>query len=156
MASPAGRERHWREEAAPMALRFLLDTNIVSEPYKPAPSASVLARLRKHNGEIAIASITWFELTSGVESMPAGKKRAARLDMLADIRRAAPILAYDDPAATWHGTEHARLSRKGRSVGYADGQIAAVAWANALTLVTANMKHFRPFEGLRIENWFRA
>jgi len=37
---------------------------------------------------------------------------------------------------------------------YADGQIAAVAVVNGLTLVTANVRDFRHVEGLRVENWW--
>jgi tRNA(fMet)-specific endonuclease VapC len=139
-----------------MGLRFLLDTNIVSEPYKASPSRALLARLGKHGGEVAIASTTWFELTSGVENMPEGKRKTARRDMLVDVQRAVPILPYDERAAGWHGMEYVRLMKLGKAPGSADGQIAAIAWANALALVTANVKHFRAFDGLRVENWMRA
>ena len=136
-----------------MGLRFLLDTNVVSEPYKPAPNAALLARLGRHAGEIAIASTTWFELTSGVANMAEGRNKVARRAMLDDIRALAPVLAYDERAAGWHGEEHIRLMKKGKCPPFADGQIAAIAWASGLALVTANVKDFRGFTGLKVETW---
>ena len=37
----------------------------------------------------------------------------------------------------------------------ADGQIASIARVNELVVVTANVKDFRRFEGLEVQNWFR-
>ena len=45
-----------------MSAKYLLDTNIVSEPLRPAPNAKVLARLKRHQDELAIASVVWHEL----------------------------------------------------------------------------------------------
>jgi tRNA(fMet)-specific endonuclease VapC len=64
-----------------------------------------------------------------------------------------PILPYDTRAAEVHGAERARLERLGRAPTFADGQIAGVAIANALILVTANAKDFARFDGLEVENW---
>ena len=139
-----------------MGLRFLLDTNVVSEPYKPSPNRALLARLGRHTGEIAIAATTWFELTSGVASMADGRNKAARRAMLADIQRLAPILPYDERAAGWQGEEHVRLMKKGKCPPFADAQIAAIAWAFGLTLVTANVKDFRGFLDLTVETWMSA
>jgi tRNA(fMet)-specific endonuclease VapC len=44
----------------------------------------------------------------------------------------------------------------GRPPAFADAQIAAVAIANQLVLVTANVKDFSRFEGLVVESWFGA
>lgn len=138
-----------------MALRFLLDTNAISEPYKASPNAGLLARLAKHAGEISISATTWFELTSGVENMPDGRKKSARRAMLADIQTLAPVLPYDVRAAGWHAREHIRLMKAGKCPPFADGQIAAIAWAADLTLVTANVKDFRGFRGVNVESWMR-
>lgn len=136
-----------------MGLKFLLDTNVVSEPYKSTPNPALLRRLGRHAGQIAIASTTWFELTSGVENMSEGKKKMARREMLAEIQKLAPILSYDERAAGWHGKEHIRLVKKGKCPAFADGQIAATAWANDLTVVTANVRDFRAFQDVTVENW---
>ena len=64
-----------------------------------------------------------------------------------------PIIGYDADAARWHAEERARLERAGRQVGFADGQIAAIAAVNGLTLVTANARDFKVFRGLRTVDW---
>ncbi len=48
-----------------MSLKFLLDTNIVSEPLRPTPAPGILRRLREHEGEMAIPSVVWHELRFG-------------------------------------------------------------------------------------------
>ena len=64
-----------------------------------------------------------------------------------------PILPYDEAAATWHGEERARLEAAGRPAPFVDGQIAAIAHAHGLALVTTNNKDFARFKGLTVENW---
>jgi tRNA(fMet)-specific endonuclease VapC len=58
---------------------------------------------------------------------------------------------------TWHEAVYgARLEQLGRPPAFADAQIAAVAIANELVLVTANVKDFSRFEGLAVESWLGA
>jgi tRNA(fMet)-specific endonuclease VapC len=64
-----------------------------------------------------------------------------------------PILDYDELAAEWHAAERARLVARGETPPFADGQIAAIAQVNDLTLVTFNDVDFRRFDGLRILVW---
>ena len=64
-----------------------------------------------------------------------------------------PILDYGWNAADWHARERARLVSAGRTPPFVDGQIAAIAHANGLVLVTSNTKDFRAFDGLRVESW---
>lgn len=55
--------------------KYLLDTNILSEPLRPVPNAAVMARLSGATGLVAIASVVWHELLFGVERMPVSKRR---------------------------------------------------------------------------------
>jgi len=68
--------------------------------------------------------------------------------------RMVPVLAYDEAAARWHGIERARLEKLGKPASYVDGQIASVAYIHELVLVTANVKDFKRFKEVHIENWF--
>jgi tRNA(fMet)-specific endonuclease VapC len=72
------------------------------------------------------------------------------------VLKSFPILPYGEEEATWHGVERARQERVGRPGPYIDGQIAAVAKVNGLTLVTVNVKDFDRFKDLKIEDWTRG
>lgn len=137
-----------------MSVRYLLDSNVVSEPARPSPNLGVLRKLREHRGEIGIASIVWHELLYGWERMPASRRKGdIEMYLFQVVKPAMPIIPYDPAAAEWHATERARLEAIGRTPAFADSQIAATAKANNLILVTANLTHFELFEGLRIEDW---
>jgi tRNA(fMet)-specific endonuclease VapC len=129
---------------------------VLSEPIKSQPNTSVLEAIKRHDGELATCAIVWHELRYGAARLPASRKRHAIEAYLDEaIRGALPILPYDEEAAVWHARERARLGKRGRPPSAADGQIAAIAHVNELTLVTANRRDFRRFEGLVIEDWSR-
>lgn len=138
-----------------VALRYLLDTNVLSEPLKPVPNAGVLAQLKRHSRTLATAAPVWHELIFGVARLPVSKRRAQIQEYLdTAVRGALLILSYNDLAAAWHGKERARLETLGKPPSFTDGQIAAIAVVNQLTLVTRNADDFLHFEGLRVEDWF--
>jgi tRNA(fMet)-specific endonuclease VapC len=61
---------------------------------------------------------------------------------------------YDAAAAIEFGRIKSELRRIGRPIPDVDVQIAAVARAHGLTLLTADA-HFALVEGLKIENWLQ-
>ncbi|MET0534013.1 MAG: type II toxin-antitoxin system VapC family toxin [Steroidobacter sp.] len=135
-------------------LRYLLDTNIVSQPISKAPAASVLRKLRSVGEQCAIAAPVWHELQYGCRRLPESRRREALEDYIADVVRASfPILPYDEVAARRHAAERARMEEAGTIVPFVDGQIAAIALVNELVLVTGNVRDFTPFSGLIVENW---
>jgi tRNA(fMet)-specific endonuclease VapC len=137
-----------------VSVRFLLDTNALSEPLRRDPHRGFMRRLRVHTGRIAIASTTWHEALFGLHRMPSGERRQQVQDYLFDVvAPSIPILSYDEVAAEWHARERARLISQGQNPPFADGQIAAVAKVHDLALITANVRDFQVFEGIAIENW---
>ena len=134
-------------------LRYLLDTNVVSQPMMKTPSIGVMRKLAAIADECAIAAPVWHELQFGCRCMPAGRRRDALQDYLADVVSTFEILAYDDLAAKLHAIERARLKELGTTVPFVDGQIAAIAQINELVLVTDNVRDFAPFKALTVENW---
>jgi tRNA(fMet)-specific endonuclease VapC len=139
-----------------VTLRFLLDTSIVSAGAAKEPPERVIRRLRQDGAACAIAAPVWHELVYGVARIPAGKRRDVLDDYLRSVvERSFPILAYDELAAAWHGRERARLDGLGKTPPFVDGQIAAIAYTNGLTLVTANPRDFAAFRGLRVVDWAR-
>ena len=135
---------------------FLLDTNTISEPAKPAPDPKVLRRIEEHAGNIAIASIVWHELWFGVERLQPGRRRDYLRDYLEEVVNGLAVLPYDWLAARWHADQRAHLARRGITTPFVDGQIAAIAAVNEMALVTRNKADFAHFEPLRVVNWFEA
>jgi tRNA(fMet)-specific endonuclease VapC len=140
-----------------VTIRYLLDTNVLSEPVRPRPDPGVAAGLEAHRHEIATAAMVVHEMLFGWEKLPASRKKdaiRAYLDVLLDSTL--EILPYDREAARWHARERARLERHGRPVSFRDSQIAAVAQTHGLILVTANVRDFEPLSGLKVESWRRG
>jgi tRNA(fMet)-specific endonuclease VapC len=132
----------------------LLDTNVVSEAARVKPVPNVMRRLERHKDELAIASIVWHELIFGCDRLPPSGKRTLLEVFLSELANSSMlILPYDMEAAAWHGRERARLSRIGLTPAFADGQIASIAIVHDLILVTNNIRNYRHFDQLKIENW---
>lgn len=137
-----------------MTLRYLLDTNVISEVNRLIPNANLIQKLTEHQREIAIASVTMHELLYGCLRLPESGKRQFLLDYINQIPLKMPVLSYDLQSAQWHAEERARLSKIGKTPAFADGQIASVAYRNSLILVTNNVSDFQFFNDLTVENWF--
>ena len=136
-----------------MALRFLLDTNVVSELTKPQPNPDVLQALAQHEADCAISAPTLEELVFGCHRLPAGARRDWLRRWVQGLPARLPVLPFDEAAAIWLGAERARLAALGRPAPRTDGEIAAVAVSRGLTLVTRNQRDFAVFEGLVLEDW---
>ncbi|WP_255362791.1 type II toxin-antitoxin system VapC family toxin [Anabaena sp. CA = ATCC 33047] len=135
--------------------RFLLDTNIISEPVRMRPNPAVISKLQQSDGEVAISSITLHELLFGCYRLPASRRRERVEHYLREIvQPKIPILPYCHVASEWFAVERARLVSIGKTPAYADGQIAAIAKVNSLTLVTNNISDYADFSELSPENWF--
>lgn len=136
-------------------LRFLLDTNILSEPLRPHPNPNVMAMLVERDTELATATVVYHEMLFGRDLLPESKKRRAlELYLQREIEAKLPLLPYDLLAAQWHASERARLVKLSKTPSFADGQIAAIAQVNNLILVTNNKVDFESFLDLQLENWF--
>lgn len=135
-------------------MRYLLDTNVLSEPLLPTPNEEVLRRLRDHQEEIATASVVWHEMLFGCYRLPSSSRRAVIERYLNEIvSPSIPILSYDARAARWHAEERARLTGTGRTPPFADGQIAAIASTNDLVVVTSNVSDYTGFRDVHAEDW---
>jgi tRNA(fMet)-specific endonuclease VapC len=122
---------------------------------KPQPNPKVLELLTQFTQEIAISAVTWHELWFGIEQLPPSRKRQTLEQYLNELSASnLPILSYSPDAARWFAAERSRLIGIGLTPAYADGQIAAIAHVNHLTLVTRNRSDFQHFNGVILENWF--
>ncbi len=140
-------------------MRYLLDTNILSNFTKPAPSESLVAWMADQpDDDLFIASLTLAELRRGVLDKPPGRRRD-QLDAWFSGPHGPPalfagrILPFDAKA----GLVWAALMAEGRAAGRPrnglDAIIAAVATTNDCIVVTDNE---RDFAGIEIINPLRG
>jgi tRNA(fMet)-specific endonuclease VapC len=131
---------------------YLFDTDIVSNIFKPVPSARLLKMLKSIPREDQyISTITLYEIVYGA------CKSTRKLFHIKNLKElllpAVQIAGFDSKAAYVCGSLRAELEGKGMSLALADLQIASIALANDFTLITGNIRHFRRITHLKAENW---
>ena len=129
-------------------MRYLLDTNIISNIVKQAPSEALLAWMAERDDqELFIASLTIAEIQRGILEKPASRRR----DQLEawftgpegpQTLFAGRILSFDEKAALAWARLMAEGKAKGRPRSALDTIIAAIAQANGCIVVTDNEKDF--------------
>jgi tRNA(fMet)-specific endonuclease VapC len=138
-----------------VSIRYLVDTNILSEAIRQTPNQKVMQRLKQERHHIATASVVWHELLFGCQRLPVSRRRSQLENYLQDLLLAGlVILPYTQSAAEWHATERLRLTTIGKPPAFADGMIAAITHQHQLILVTRNVSDFEGFADLQFENWF--
>ena len=138
---------------------ILLDTNVISEPWKPVPDEAVIAWLDAQAVEtLFISAITIAELRFGIAAMPSGRRQTIlrnRLEGEVLPHFSGRILSFDLTTSQFYSELMARARASGKAIGTADGYIAATAAANGLTISTRDTS---PFEaaGVKVINpWSR-
>jgi tRNA(fMet)-specific endonuclease VapC len=129
-------------------MRYLLDTNVLSEPVRSRPDPRVLAQLEEHGSECCTAAIVLHELRHGVARRPEGRRRQGLERYLDGVVARLRVLPYDGPAAIWHASARAAAEARGRGTSFAAAQVAAVAAVNELAVGSRNVSDF---EGLGVE-----
>ena len=136
-------------------MKYLLDTNIISEPMKLQANIGVMNRLALDSIFSCTSATVWHELWHGVELLNNGARKnelESYLNLLKDD--GFTVLPYCQKAAEWLAEERVRLKTKGITPAKDDSEIAAVAAVNQLIIVTRNMEDFSFFHDLSVENWF--
>jgi len=125
---------------------IVLDTNVISEPLKPAPAANVLEWLDRQIPEsLYITTISLAELLMGVEQLPTGKRKRALADDLAETLDQLfedRFLSFDREAAAAYALLARRAALRGISISFGDGQIAAIAAVHGYTVATRDVQPF--------------
>jgi tRNA(fMet)-specific endonuclease VapC len=94
-----------------MTLKYLLDTNILSEAKRPHPNQKVMTKLRLSKREIAIATLVIHELLFGCFRLPLSKKRQDLEDYVNNVILAnLPLFDYDLKSAQYHARERGSIS----------------------------------------------
>lgn len=136
---------------------ILLDTNVISETWKPEPEPRVLAWIDAQVIEtLYFSAITIAELRFGIATMPAGRKRATLDDRLE--REILPlfsgrILPFDLDASHAYADLMSRAKASGRAIGKADGYIAATALSRGFAVATRDTGPFEAAGVLVVDPW---
>ncbi len=131
---------------------YLFDTDILSDVLKKRRSAGLMARL-----EATPRAAQFTSAVNAAEVYFGVLRKEGREDLLryyeGEIFSRLVILPFDQDSARIFGRIKADLERRGLPRFEADLQIAAIAIANNLTLVSGNIRHYGSIPGLRVENW---
>jgi hypothetical protein len=123
-------------------VRYLLDTNVLSEPAKRVPDRKVVAWLDAQSPlDLTVSVLTLGELTKGAELLAEGDRRSELLAWIkADLPRTfvGRILPIDVEVASEWGRLSADGRKRGRELPVVDGLLLATASVHHLTLVTRN------------------
>lgn len=129
---------------------YLLDTNIVS--YWMRGDRSLMDKIRSHRpSDFSLSTITLAEILYGIEKSPIKKKeRRTKINRICSQLELHP---FDEPAAEKYALIRTRLERDGLIISERDLQIASVAMANRLCIVTHNTREFNRIKDLTVEDW---
>jgi toxin FitB len=136
---------------------WLLDTNVISEPRRPAPNAGVARFFENHPIEqLYVSEITFAEIRFGIERLPDPRRRTEITEWLDhELRpmfdgRTLPV--SEDVILRWR-----LLVEDGRKERYTyqepDAFLAATALHHGLTLVTRNTRDFERAKVPLLDPW---
>ena len=138
---------------------ILIDTNVLSEAWKPQPDQAVMAWLDSQPIEtLFLTAITVAEIRFGIAAMPAGKRQSLlheRLERQVLPLFTARVLPFDLEASQAYASLMSHAKASGKAIGAADGFIAAIALARNFVIATRDTE---PFEaaGIRVINPWRG
>jgi len=136
---------------------ILLDTNVLSALMLQRPDAMVVDWLDSQPAEsIWTTSITVFEIRTGLELLPAGKRRTQleqSFELILSDELDGRVQAFDLAASLVAGTIAARRQRAGLTMEVRDVEIAGIAVARRAALATRNTRHFADLEVDLIDPW---
>jgi toxin FitB len=135
---------------------YLLDTNVLSELMRAAPSPAVLDWM---NGQtphkLFISAVARAEIELGIALLPTGKRKtnlATQAKAMFDEDFAGRCLPFDASSASLYAAVVAARTRQGLPISVEDAQIAAISLSHQKTLVTRNTVDFEKVQGLSLVN----
>jgi predicted nucleic acid-binding protein len=129
-------------------MKYCVDTSFAIDILRGTPEAGAKLREIEAAGEIAMASVSVYELLHVSGDLT--KERMAERDGLIRTFRVLPL---DERAARKAAEVHSALDRSGVSIEIRDLLIGAVALANNSALVTRNEKDFNKMPELNVVSW---
>lgn len=131
-------------------MTYLLDSNVCIRLINNSSPAVTFRLAAQQPSDILVSTITQLELYYGAYR---STQRDRNLEILQRFFIQFNIINLDSSAAIQAGRIRADLAAMGTPIGPYDVQIAAIALANDLILVTHNVREFNRVDGLQIEDW---
>ncbi len=136
---------------------IVLDTNVISEAFRVAPSAIVQAWLdAQKTTDLFLCAPVLAELRYGIERLGVGARRDALEEMLSKVERElfdGRVLPFDRASAYEFGHLQARRANLGRTMSTMDALIAAIAISHRMAVATRDVSDFAEL-GLDLINPF--
>ena len=136
---------------------IVLDTNIISENFRPRPHAAVIAWLNEQPvASLYLCTPVLAELRFGIERLDAGRRRddlQLRVDKIEHAYFDDRLLVLDAKAAAEFGRVTVKRQKVGRRIEPMDALIAAIAISHGATLATRDTDDFSGL-GLELINPF--
>lgn len=134
-------------------MRYLLDTNVLSEVIRKEPNRGVLQRLNGVAARDLVTSVVCIgEMRHGASRVVNGARLWKRISD--EILSRVSVLPLGEAEAIRAGDLLATLEARGEPIGIEDVWIGATALQYGLQVVTRNLKHFRRIPGLVSESWW--
>lgn len=131
---------------------YLFDTDCISNLLKKTPSKKFIEKIGNlDKNDQYISTITVGELVYGAFKSNESQLFLEKIKNI--ILPAVNVLSFDISAAFIYGKIRSELKREGIVISDADIQIASIAIANKLILITGNTRHFKNIKYLSVENW---
>jgi predicted nucleic acid-binding protein len=125
---------------------IILDTNVLSEPLRPAPDPRVIAWLDNQVVDtLYLTTITVAEMRFGIAALDAGRRRrtlAARFEDEVMPLFAGRVLPFDEPATRSYAVLRAAARASGQALGDFDAVVASIALAQAFGVATRDVAPF--------------
>ncbi|MBN8713591.1 MAG: type II toxin-antitoxin system VapC family toxin [Xanthomonadales bacterium] len=136
---------------------IVLDTNVISEVFKPKPAPGVLAWLQQQDdGLVFTTAVTRGELLYGLNIMANGKRRemlVSGLQRIFAMRFVGRVLPYDEAAADAYALILAQRRSSGRPTSVPDAMIAGIVRSRGATLATRNVRDFADCGITLVDPW---
>ncbi len=130
-------------------MRYLLDTDVII--YWLKGNVGIEERVMAEGLEnIGFSIIPKAELYFGAYN---SKRIENNLKNIDELSVRIKLLPLNNDAAETFGKLKAERKRTGNIITDADIMVASIAFANDLTLITNNLRHFERISDLKIENW---
>lgn len=141
-------------------MRYLLDTNVISEAVSRRPDPRVFGwGLQQSSSDLFVSVLSLGEIRRGIELRFPDARRGVLenwLSTVLPVEFQGRILPIDDTIALEWGRISAEAQKQGRVLPIADGLLVATAIVHRMTLVTRNERDCAGRGALTLNPWTDA